>query len=217
MSKPTSNDWNTRGYFLPEDSQTRLKKLRDHMQFLTGLAQPRTWEEEQERAPEVPVGHLATCLELLAEQADLVLQEVSWPARREAADASDRNVTTAVWPENSDTAVERFALSVTGEQIELLDRLVAMISAHGDVTAADPAAELADPTVPPLAQAIHDGARAVRDLLDQVEAQRFGHMPRPPTGVGEERAVYGTGLACLMSAPALPTPDASPSRSVRLH
>ena len=192
MSKPTSNDLDTRGYFLPEDSQSRLKKLRDHMQFLTGLAQPRTWEEEQERAPEVSVGHLATCLELLAEQADFVLQDVSWPARREAADASDRDVTTAAWPENSDTAVERFALSVTGEQIELLDRLVGMISAHGDV-------------------------RAVRDLLDQVEAQRLGHLPRPPTGVGEERAVYATGLACRVSAPVLPTPDASPSRSVRLH
>ena len=217
MSKHASNDLDTRGYFLPEDSQSRLKKLRDHMQFLTGLAQPRTWEEEQERAPEVPVGHLATCLELLAEQADFVLQEVSWPARREAADASDRDVTTAAWPENSDTAVERFVLSVTGEQIDLLDRLVAMISAHGDVTAADPAAELADPTVPPLAQAIHDGAKAVRDLLDQVEAQRPARMPRRPTGVGEERAVYATGLACRMSAPVLPMPDASPSRSVRLH
>ena len=217
MSNPAFNDLDTRGYFLPEDSQSRLKKLRDHMQFLTGLAQPRTWKEENERAPEVPVGHLATCLELLAEQADLVLQEVSWPARREAADASDRDVTTAAWLENSDTAVERFALSITGEQIDLLDRLVAMISAHGDVTAADPAAEPADSTVPPLGQAIHDGAKAVRDLLDQVEVQRLGHMPPRPTGVGEERAVYATGLACLVSAPASSTSDANPSCSVRLH
>ncbi|KAF1714448.1 hypothetical protein CSC74_16085 [Pseudoxanthomonas yeongjuensis] len=218
MSKPTSNDLDTRGYFLPEDSQSRLKKLRDHMQFLSGLAQPRTWKEEQERAPEVPVDHLATCLELLAEQADLVLQDVSWPARREvAADAPDRDVTAATSPETSDTAVERFAIGVTGEQVDLLDRLLGTISAQGDVTAADPAAEPADPTVPPLAQAIHDGARAVRDLLDQVEAQRPGRMPRRPTGVGEERAVYATGLACPMSAPVLPMPDASPSRSVRLH
>ena len=101
MSNSAFNDLDTRGYFLPEDSQTRLKKLRDHMQFLTGLAQPRTWEEEQERAPEVSVGHLANCLELLAEQADLVLQEVSWPARREvAADAPDRDATAATSPES---------------------------------------------------------------------------------------------------------------------
>jgi hypothetical protein len=193
MSNPAFNDLHTRGYFLPEDSQTRLKKLRDHMQFLTGLAQPRTWQEEHERAPEVSVGHLAICLELLAEQADLVLQEVSWPARREVAeDTPDRDVTAAASPERSDTAVERFACSVTGEQADLLDRLVGSISAHDD-------------------------AMAVRDILDQVEAQRLGRMPRRPTGVGEERAVYGTGPACLVSAPTLPTPDASPSRSVRLH
>src|SRR5690606_27757692 len=130
-------------------------------------------------APEVSVGHLAICLELLAEQADLVLQDVSWPALREAADASDRHVTTAAWPEKSDTAVERFALSVTEEQVDLLDRLIGGISAHDD-------------------------ARAVRDLLDQVEAQRLGHRPRRPTGVGEERAVYATGLAYLVSAPVLP-------------
>jgi hypothetical protein len=188
------------------------------MQFLSALAQPRTWKEEQERAPEVPVGHLAICLELLAEQADLVLEEVSWPARREvAADAPDYDVTAAISPERSDTAVERFAFGVTMEQIDALDRLVGSISAHGDVLAAAPAAELADHTVPLLGQAIHDGARAVRDLLDQVEAQRLGHLPRRPTGVGEERAVYGTGLACLVSVSALPTPGASPSRSVRLH
>ncbi|WP_211369603.1 XAC0095 family protein [Pseudoxanthomonas yeongjuensis] len=193
MSKPASNDLDTQGYFLPEDSQTRLKKLRDHMQFLSELAQPRTWKEEQEDTPEVPMGHLATCLELLAEQADLVLQEVSWPARREvAADAPDRDVTAATSPESYDTAVERFAFSITGEQVDLLDRLLGSISAHDD-------------------------ALAVRDLLDQVEAQRLGRMPRRPTGVGEERAVYATGLACLVPAPALPPPDASPSRSVRLH
>jgi hypothetical protein len=193
MSNPAFNDLDTRGYFLPEDSQSRLKKLRDHMQFLSGLAQPRTWKEEHERAPEVPVGHLATCLELLAEQADLVLQEVSWPAQREiAADAPDRDVTAATSPESYDTAVERFAFSITGEQVDLLDRLLGSISAHDD-------------------------ALAVRDLLDQVEAQRLGRRPHRPTGVGEERAVYGTGLACRVSAPALPTPDASPSRSVRLH
>lgn len=218
MSTHASNDLDVRGYFLPEDSQSRLKKLRDHMQFLSGLAQPRTWKEEQERAPEVSVGHLAICLELLAEQADLVLQEVSWPALREdAADAPEYDVTAAPSPERSDMAVECFACSITAEQADLLDRLVAMIAAHGDVITTDPAAELANPTVPPLAQAIHDGAQAVRDLLDQIEAQRPGHRPRRPTGVGEERAVYGAGLACLMFAPPLPTPDASLSRSVRLH
>ncbi|WP_386263523.1 XAC0095 family protein, partial [Xanthomonas translucens] len=30
------------GYFLPEESQFRLAKLRDHVRFLVRLAQPRT-------------------------------------------------------------------------------------------------------------------------------------------------------------------------------
>src|SRR5688500_13916915 len=40
MSKLDSGDLNMPGYFLPEDSQSRLKKLRDHIAFLSRLAQP---------------------------------------------------------------------------------------------------------------------------------------------------------------------------------
>ncbi|WP_407353992.1 XAC0095 family protein [Luteimonas sp. R10] len=84
MSKFDSDDQDMPGYFLPEDSQFRLKKLHEHMVFLSHLAQPRTHDEEQEWVPEIRVGELAVCLELLAEQAGLVLKEVSWPAEREA-------------------------------------------------------------------------------------------------------------------------------------
>ncbi|WP_425481499.1 XAC0095 family protein, partial [Luteimonas suaedae] len=37
----------SKGYFLPEDSQFRLKKLHDHMMFLSQLAQPRTHDEDE--------------------------------------------------------------------------------------------------------------------------------------------------------------------------
>ena len=72
------------GYFLPEDSQFRLKKLRDYTEFLSRLAQPRTSDEAKECAPEVRMGELAVCLELLSEQVELVLEELSWPAERKA-------------------------------------------------------------------------------------------------------------------------------------
>ncbi|MDR6671600.1 XAC0095 family protein [Xanthomonas sp. 1678] len=71
------------GYYLPEEAQYRLQQLRDHMRFLARLAQPRTVDEEREAAPKVRAGELAICMELLAEQVDLVLREVSWPARRQ--------------------------------------------------------------------------------------------------------------------------------------
>ncbi|WP_409976134.1 XAC0095 family protein [Xanthomonas cerealis] len=51
--------------------------MRDHMLFLARLAQPRTVDEEREAAPKVRAGGLAVCMELLAEQMDMVLREVS--------------------------------------------------------------------------------------------------------------------------------------------
>lgn len=73
------------GYYLPEEAQYRLQQLRDHMRFLARLAQPRTVDEEREAAPRVRAGELAVCMELLAEQVDMVLREVSWPAQRQSA------------------------------------------------------------------------------------------------------------------------------------
>jgi hypothetical protein len=72
------------GYYLPEEAQYRLQQLRDHMRFLARLAQPRTVDEEREAAPKVRAGELAVCMELLAEQMDMVLREVSWPAQRQS-------------------------------------------------------------------------------------------------------------------------------------
>ncbi|UYB51307.1 hypothetical protein OCJ37_15095 [Xanthomonas sp. AM6] len=73
------------GYYLPEEAQCRLQQLRDHMRFLARLAQPRTVDEEREAAPKVRAGELAVCMELLAEQLDMLLREVSWPAQRQSS------------------------------------------------------------------------------------------------------------------------------------
>lgn len=199
MSERESDNLEGLGYFLPEDSQLRLKKLCDHMRFLVQLAQPRTWDEQQERAPEVYVGELAICMEVLAEQADLVLEEVSWPARRETLEGAPGPVIEAT-PEAPDEAGERYAFGVSLDQIDTLDRLIQMISAHGDVLATAHAAELADHTLPLLGQAIHDAAKTVRDVLDQVEAQRLRQERSPRAGVGEKRTMYGAGLQRLVAS-----------------
>ncbi|MDH5824289.1 hypothetical protein QFW77_15025 [Luteimonas sp. RD2P54] len=83
MSNRESNDLQVRGYFLPEDSQFRLKKLHDHMVFLSHLAQPRTHDEDETGwGPQISGDELAVCLEVLAAQAERVLDEVTWPAER---------------------------------------------------------------------------------------------------------------------------------------
>jgi hypothetical protein len=227
MSKRESDDPGMPGYFLPEDSQLRLAKLSDHIRFLARLAQPRTYEE-RECALDVPVGELAICLESLAEQADLVLQELSWCAPRQTeTSAAERSAESTATPEVPDTADQRFAFGITLDQIDALDRLIQTISAHGDVVAAGRTAELAHHTLPLLGQGIYDAAAAVRTLLDQVEAQRLGEGSRPRSGVAEERAAYAVGLTSLTMDcprdPVLPLPAHRPSgharqsSRVRLH
>lgn len=198
MSKRESDDLGMSGYFLPEDGQLRLAKLRDHITFLARLAQPHTWDEEREWAPEVPVGELSICLELLAEQADLVLGEMSRSARRQVVTSATEYGAAPVSPEVSGTEDERFAFGITMDQVDALDRLIQAISAYGDVVAAGRTAELADHTLPLMGQAIHDAAAAVRAILDAVEAQRPGPGARSRTGVGEGRCAYRARLVCLV-------------------
>jgi hypothetical protein len=80
MSKFDSDDLETTDYFLPEDSQFRLKKLRGYAEFLANLARPRMADEEKEWYAEIRPGEVAICLELLEEQIGQVLNELSWPA-----------------------------------------------------------------------------------------------------------------------------------------
>jgi hypothetical protein len=205
MSTFDSDDQGTPGYFLPEDSQSRLKKLRDQIMFLSRLAQPRKWNE-QEYALEVPVSELATCLESLAEQVALVLDEVSWPAQRRI-EAGEGNLAPALSPQLYGATDERFAFGLTLDQFDALDRLIQTISAHGDVVACSYVAGLADRTLPQVGQAIYDQVEAVRAILHEVEAQPLGQRPDPRHAVGEERAVYRAGFT---------SPDVNGS-AMRLH
>ncbi|MDH5821724.1 hypothetical protein QFW77_01775 [Luteimonas sp. RD2P54] len=216
MSKHDLEEMGTTGYFLAEDSQFRLKKLQDYMMFLSQLAQPRSSEEEHPwgPGPDIRTADLEICLELLAEQVQIVLDEVSWPAERvpkaagstkqaEAAeDADEADETEAggmevsgedAVPEDPDTAAQRYVFGITGDQFDTLDRLVQTISAHSDMVASTNAADLASGTVSLVGQAIFDGMETVRAILDAVEAQSLGRLG-DRTGVGEERAVYGTPI-----------------------
>ncbi len=82
MSTIDSEDRNVTGYFLPEDSQLRLKQLREYVGFLTNLARPRRPDEDSECYSEIRPGEVAICFELIEEQIGQVLDELSWPAER---------------------------------------------------------------------------------------------------------------------------------------
>lgn len=184
MSHVNPHDPGTPGYFLPEDGQSRLRQLRDHVALLSRLAQARTPEGGEGAGQHVTAAELETCLALLAEQADRVLVGMTWwPGLPDATDTPR--------PAPAGPSAGRYAYGVTVDQFDALDRLVETLSAHGDVIAVGNHDELAHATLPRLGQAIFDGAQAMRDLLDQMEAQGLGKAKGTRIGVGETRGTYG--------------------------
>jgi hypothetical protein len=198
MSTFDSDDLETMGYFLPEDSQLRLKQLREYVGFLTHLARPRRPDEDQEWYAEIRPGEVAICLELLEEQIGQVLDELSWPAYRSESEAAlEADAEPEAAEEVPGHAGERYVFGMTLEQVDTLNRLIDMISAHGDVVIASHEAEFADHTLSSLGDAIFNDARTVREIIRQVESQRLGQARGSQTGVGEERATYHAGPARL--------------------
>lgn len=198
MSTFESDDLGTTGYYLPEDSQYRLKKLRDYVEFLSHLAQPRRPDEDQEFTAEIRMGEVAICLELLAEQVGLVLDDISSPAyrsEREVMPAADAMPDVA--EEAPVHAEGHYRFGVTLDQIDTLHRLIGMISAHGDVVIASDEAEFARHTLSLLGDAIFNDAMTVRDIIRQVESQRLGQARGSQTGVEEAPAVYLAGRMYL--------------------
>ena len=184
------------GYFLPEDSQLRLKKLREYVRFLAHLARPRRAHESQEWASAIHSGEVAVCLELLDEQLGQVLDELSWLAghgERAAACGADAQAEAAepdIAAPAMDEAGSRYVFGVSLNQIDEINLLVDMIRAHGDVVAASDAAGFADHTLSIVGNAIFSGAKKLREIVLDVEAQRLDPARGSRTGVREERATY---------------------------
>ncbi|MCW0367082.1 hypothetical protein NB699_002065 [Xanthomonas sacchari] len=184
MAHDRLDDDDMPGYFLPEDSQFRLTKLRDHVRFLVRLAQPRTQAEERAAEPKVRMGELALCLELLAEQVDLVLDALSYPAQR-------TDTTRGAWPDVTAQAAPDAGsgpFRVTQQQLDRLTQLAETVSANARMVAAGDAAERAGQTLPEVGSTLCAAANDVHELLLQI-----AHQPlREPASnrIREERAVY---------------------------
>ncbi|OOG38670.1 hypothetical protein [Rhodanobacter sp. C05] len=220
MSTFDSDDLETTGYFLPEDSQLRLKQLREYVGFLTHLARPRRPDEDQEWYAEIRPGEVAICMELLEEQIGQVLDELSWPAERrervpapEAKAERDAEPKAAAVTAAADTdgtepelagsamneATKRYVAGVTLDQIDELARLGDILRAHGDVVVATDQADFADVTLSIMGDAILEHAERLQDLIREVDcAQRLDEPHGTKPGVREEQASY---LALPMRVP----------------
>ncbi len=200
MSTFDSDDLETTGYFLPEDSQLRLKKLREYVEFLSHLAQPRRPDEEREGFPEIRPGEVAICLELLEEQIAQVLGELSWPAERRdrtAACEAAANAETcmqAAEPEVAepvrDEPGNRFLFGVTLDQFDGINLLLSSLRALGNVVTCSDHAELSDVTLSIMGDAIVRDVMKLRDIIRDVNAQKLTPPHGTKPGVREERATY---------------------------
>jgi hypothetical protein len=210
MSTFDSDDLETTGYFLPEDSQLRLKQLREYVGFLTNLARPRRPDEDREWFAEIRPGEVAICLELLEEQIGQVLEELSWPAERgERAAACEADThanaedgTEATEPDIAkpvmDEAGNRYLFGVTLNQFDEINLLLDSLRAHGNVVTCSDHAELSDVTLSIMGDAIVRDAQKLRDIIDDVNAQELEPPHATKPGVREERATY---LALLARSP----------------
>jgi len=201
MSTFDSDDLETTGYFLPEDSQLRLKKLREYVGFLTNLARPRMADEEKEWFAEIRPGEVAICLELLEEQIAQVLDELSWPAERGnraaacEADAKAEACTEVAEPDVAepvmDEAGNRHLFGVTLNQIDEINLLVSSLRAHGNVVTCSDHAELSDVTLSIMGDAIVRDVEKLRDIISDIhDEQRLESPHGTKPGVREERAAY---------------------------
>ncbi len=166
------------------------------------------------------MGELAFCLNLLAEPLDSVLRQVAWPSK--AADDADAAAPAASADNEDgeafgmpDVGVAGFAFGITIDQIDMLNRLVQTISAHGDAVAARDMADSADATLPLLGHAIFDGAIEVRALLDQIEAQRLRSRSGTGSMVREARAAYDVGRESAVAHAAVEPVALPPGHAAR--
>jgi arylsulfatase A-like enzyme len=207
MSTFDSDDLERTGYFLPEDSQFRLKKLREYLEFLSHLAQPRIADEEREGVPEIRPGEVAICLELLEEQIAQVLDELSWPAeRRDRTAACEAAANAAACTEAAehdaaeparDSAGNRLLFGVTLDQFDKIGRLLDSLRALGNVVTCSDHAELSDVTLSIMGDAIVRDVEELRDIVSDVNAQELQPPHGTKPGVREEWATYGAVPACL--------------------
>ncbi|WP_337052896.1 hypothetical protein [Pseudoxanthomonas sp. USHLN014] len=226
-------------YLLPEESQQRLRQLREHLEFLVRLVQQRTADASAACPPEVLLGEWRYSLCLVIEQLAQVLDAAKGPARYAPAHASpdeiaheavqaslSANVGTPQAKPYDFNASPRMLFGVTLDQVDALNLLIDTIRAYADAVSAEGMADFAEGTLSRLGHSIFDRAGEALALLGEIQDQPLPDEPHvPPSSVGEPRATYRvSGVACGADAvrplPELPSPASAAdpgSTGVLLH
>lgn len=212
MSKFDTEDRGALGYFLTEDGQSRLRNLHQHIVFLSRLAEPRVDEEED--GPEIDHPALAGCLDLLAEQVQLVLDTVSWPARLQAKgkrgddqdeadddhddEADDDEAEDVDASDDVEEAVAtgpggaKYLVGMTLRQIDEATNLLDMLVAQGDLLqlSGTSCTQFTDNTITMAGASIFDGAQALQALIREVSSQHLEDSPAAGMRVREAPPPY---------------------------
>lgn len=227
------------GYLLPEESQQRLRQLREHLEFLARVVQQRTADASPACSPEVLLSEWRYSLGLVIEQLAQVLDAAKGPARYAPAHAYPDEVTHEVaqpspfasagtpYAKPYDfNASPRMLFGVTLDQVDALNLLLDTIRAYADAVSAEDMADFAEGTLSRLGHSIFDRAGEALALLGEIQDQPLPDAPHvPPSSVGETRVTYRvSGVACDADAvrplPELPSPASAADRwstSVLLH
>ena len=203
MSTIDSEDRNVTGYFLPEDTQLRLKQLREYVGFLTNLARPRRPDEDSECYNEIRPGEVAICFELIEEQIGLVLDELSWPGERgeqateeapqaeAAADFDEAETPTEAADTGEPAAAQSYSYGLTLEQLDEMQLLLSSLRALANVVTCADHAEYDKATLSTMGDAIYRDVEKLRGILDAVDdTQRLNPRRGTRPGVEEEHAAY---------------------------
>ncbi|MDR6990657.1 hypothetical protein [Luteimonas sp. 3794] len=215
MSKFDTEDRGALGYFLTEDGQSRLRNLHQHIVFLSRLAEPRVDEEED--GPEIDHPALAGCMDLLAEQVQLVLDTVSWPARLQVkgkpggdqdeaddgdgdgdGDGDDDEAEDVDASDDVEEAVAtgpggaNYLVGMTLRQIDEANNLLDMLVAQGDLLhlSGTSGTEFTDNTIAMAGASIFDSAQALQALHRQVNSQYLTDRPAARPRVRETPPLY---------------------------
>ncbi|WP_156170288.1 hypothetical protein [Luteimonas sp. FCS-9] len=203
MAKFETEDQGSFAYLLSEDGELRLRKLYQHVELLARLSEPRMGE--QENGPPIDTPALSSYFEMLAEQVQLVMNEVSEPgslhrqgvtaaATEETEDGDNAGSSDAAMPlvpdEPGASVADDYAFGVTLDQLDEMNRLLDQLTAQGDLLMASEGGELAQGTLIVTGTTIFNDADAAHTIMRQVGSQPLDEVPAPGLRVREVPALY---------------------------
>ncbi|WCE05899.1 hypothetical protein [Pseudoxanthomonas sp. JBR18] len=203
MSTHDTHDQETTGYFLPEDSQRRLKQLHTDVAELANLARPQKRVDTAEGDAARRLGEVARRLRQMKQQMAQVMETLAWPARRgkdAVASGMERDAHGAP-DEASEAGIEaggaihpatgkRYLSGITLRQIDEINLLLESLRAIGNVVGCADHAEYAEATLAVMGDAISRDVGRIHDIVEEIYASQRFSPKRTLGSVREAPASY---------------------------